>query len=88
MRFIQPKPVQATACIGFQVVHDSLWTSFRFHDYMDMVGSNMAGKQIPLAILAPLQHGTKYCLPATLIHFIGQLFHPLALLQDALGIGF
>jgi hypothetical protein len=64
MRFIQPKPVQAAARIGFQVVHNSLRASFRFHDYMNMIGSNVTGKQTPFAIFATLQHGCEYCLPA------------------------
>lgn len=81
--FIEFQPVQASACKGLEVIHDSLWLRFGVDDDVDVVGADMGGAKVPAAIRAAFYDGPKHGLPAAMIHVIRWLVHLAPLRQNS-----
>jgi hypothetical protein len=87
-RLIQAHPVQATAGVGFNIVHYPFGLNFGFHHEVNVGGAHMDRQQAPgLLRAAFLDWGENY-LPTVWLHGVGWLVHPQRLCQNSLAIGF
>jgi len=73
--FIQPCVVQAPACIGLDIVHNSLGTRLRCNDHVNVIGAHVGGQQRPMLLLATLQQCVHHHPPTAAIHAIRRLVH-------------
>jgi hypothetical protein len=85
---VQGPPVQTSARIGLQIIHDSLWSNVGFHHDVHVIRSHVSRQQTPVAIEAALHHGGQNSRTAASIHTIRWLAHPLSLRHDPLRIRF
>jgi|HubBroStandDraft_1064217.scaffolds.fasta_scaffold21474_2 hypothetical protein len=85
---VQPKPVQTSARIGLQVIHDSLRSNIGIDHDMHVIAAHVGRPKIPAAICTALYHGCQHRLTPSIIHAVVRLRHPLPLSRGAHGIFF
>jgi len=85
---IQPEPVQTSARIGLEVVHDSLRPNVAVHDDVHVIPAHVCGPKVPVAFGAALDDGCENRLSVDTIQIIGLLIHTSRLCQYPLRICF
>src|ERR1700691_4136894 len=49
-RSVASQPVQTSARVGFEIIHDFLGLNFGLHDYVHMIRAHMRGQKTPSAV--------------------------------------
>jgi hypothetical protein len=85
IRFVDPQPVQSTAGIGLESVHNSFRTRVCLYNRVNMVCANMCGPEAPAAVQTDFSEGIEHGHSSCLIKEIRGLVHLPALRRETLG---
>jgi hypothetical protein len=81
---IDPHTIQIAAGISLESVHCRFGANLSFHNYVNMIRSNVSRQKIPFATQTNLTQSIEYNRPALMIEAIWHLVHLLAFYRDTL----
>ena len=75
VRFIKPHPIQTTAGVSFEVVHDPLRRNLGLHHGVHVIASHMGRQQTPATLPAHLLNRFQYGIATGSDPVLGSLIH-------------